>query len=56
MFANNMKNIYQHILQSKKDGKKLFSILIDPDKQNGEQLKIIIKKANSAQVDYFFVC
>ena len=55
MFANNMKNIYQHILQSKKDGKKLFSILIDPDKQNGEQLKIIIKKANSAQVDFFFV-
>jgi len=55
MFANNMKNIYQHILQSKKDGKKLFSILIDPDKQNGEQLKIIIQKANSSQVDFFFV-
>ena len=55
MFANNMKNIYQHILQSKREGKKLFSILIDPDKQNEEKLKSIIQKANNNKVDFFFV-
>ena len=55
MFANKMKDIYTHILQSKKEGKKLFAILIDPDKQNNEDLSSIINKANNNKVDFFFV-
>ena len=55
MFANKMKDIYTHILQSKKEGKKLFAILIDPDKQNNEGLSSIINIANNNKVDFFFV-
>ena len=43
---NKMKDIYKHILQSKKEGKKLL-ILIDPDKQNNVGLSSIINKADS---------
>ena len=50
-----MKEIYKHIIQSKKEGNKLFSILIDPDKQNEKTLKSIIQKANNNKVDFFFV-
>ena len=55
MFANKMNDIYTHILQSKKEGKKLFAILIDPDKQNNKSLSSIINKANNNNVDFFFV-
>ena len=55
MFANKMMDIYTHILQSKKEGKKLFAILIDPDKQNKDSLFAIINKANNNNVDFFFV-
>ena len=55
MFANKMMDIYTHILQSKKEGKKLFAILIDPDKQNKGSLFAIINKANNNNVDFFFV-
>ena len=48
-------NIYKEIKQSKKNGKKLFAILIDPDKQDTKDLLKIIKKCNSAKVDMFFV-
>tara|TARA_B100000900_G_C20532422_1_gene696894 strand:+ start:49 stop:786 length:738 start_codon:yes stop_codon:yes gene_type:complete len=48
-------NIYQHIQESRKAGKKLFAILIDPDKQSKEELKQILEKAKSAKVDLFFV-
>ena len=48
-------NIYQHIIKSKEKGQKLFAILIDPDKQNDNQLLNIIKKANNSLVDLFFV-
>ena len=48
-------NIYQHIQDSRKAGKKLFAILIDPDKQSKEELKQIVEKAKSAKVDLFFV-
>ena len=50
-----MIDIYTHILKSKKEGKKLFAILIDPDKQNNERLFSIINKANNNNVDFFFV-
>ena len=55
MFVNKIMSIYNHILGSKKQGKKLFAILIDPDKQKESELLQIIKKANSAKADYFFV-
>lgn len=48
-------SIYQHITSSKKNSSKLFAILIDPDKQDNNQLTEIIKKANDAKVDLFFV-
>ena len=50
-----MTNIYKHIIDCKKENKKLFSILIDPDKQTKESLLQIIEKAKSANVDLFFV-
>lgn len=48
-------NVYQHIQDSRKAGKKLFAILIDPDKQSKEELKQIVEKAKSAKADLFFV-
>ena len=48
-------NVYQHIKDCRNSSKKLFAILIDPDKQNKNALLNIIKKAKSAQVDLFFV-
>jgi phosphoglycerol geranylgeranyltransferase len=47
--------IYSQIIESEKKGRKLFSILIDPDKQTEESLLEIIKKSKSANVDLFFV-
>ena len=47
--------IYSQIIESKKKGRKLFSILIDPDKQTKESLLQIIDKSKSVNVDLFFV-
>ena len=57
MFANeklNM-NIYDNIEANKNSNKKSFALLIDPDKQDKQQLLYIIEKANNANTDYFFV-
>lgn len=48
-------NVYQYIQESRNAGKKLFAILIDPDKQNKEELKQIVEKAKSAKADLLFV-
>jgi len=48
-------SIYKNILARTTQGKKLFAILIDPDKQRNSDLFPTIQKANSANVDYFFV-
>lgn len=48
-------NIYHHILEYKKKDKKLFAILIDPDKETQESLLKIIEKAELAKVDFFFL-
>ncbi len=48
-------SIYDNILKSKKEGKKIFAILIDPDKQNNEELLETVDIANNSNVDYFFV-
>ena len=55
MFANESMNIYKKITANRKVNKKSFSLLIDPDKQNKNQLLSIIEKANDAKTDYFFV-
>ena len=47
--------IYNQIESKKKANKKLFALLIDPDKQNKNQLLSITKKAVNSNVDYFFV-
>lgn len=46
------KKNYQHILKSKKIGKKLFAVLIDPDKFESTD---VISKANRAGVDFIMV-
>ncbi len=45
------EKIYQHILESKKNNKKLFAVLIDPDKYKSD----IIEKINEAKVDIVLV-
>ena len=47
--------IYNQILENKKQGKKSFALLIDPDKQDKSELISVIKKAKQAKTDYFFV-
>ena len=48
-------DLYKSILVSKNQGKKLFAILIAPDKQKNSDLLLIIKNANKSKVNYFFV-
>ena len=57
MFANrnDIMNIYNHIAESKKEGKKLFALLVDPDKQDTNVLISTIEKAKLAHTDFFFV-
>ena len=46
---------YSNILNTKKKKKKLFSVLIDPDKQDKNSLLKIIQTAESSKVDFFFL-
>ena len=57
MFAIEKINmgIYKKILINKEKKQKSFALLIDPDKQDKKQLLNIIKKAENAKTDYFFV-
>ena len=45
------KRIYQQIVNAKRAKKKLFSVLIDPDKYNPE----VITEANRSKVDFLFI-
>ncbi|HPH38461.1 MAG TPA: geranylgeranylglyceryl/heptaprenylglyceryl phosphate synthase, partial [Sediminibacterium sp.] len=47
--------IYQQITQRKKQGKKSFAVLIDPDKVNANNIQELVKLSVDAHVDYFFV-
>lgn len=47
--------IYQYIKESTKEGKKLFALLIDPDKTYGNKLKETVLEAVVAKVDLFFI-
>ena len=48
-------NIYQSIAKNKAKGKKQFAILVDPDKLNVKDLEKLVKVAEKAKTDYFFV-
>lgn len=50
-----MKNIYQEILNSKLNAKKLLAILIDPDKILLESLDDLIVKINQSPATHIFV-
>ena len=47
--------IYSKILKYKKEKKKLFSVLIDPDKQSEKTLIDTIKHVNKAKVDLLLI-
>lgn len=49
------KNILQHIINSKKEGKKLLAILLDPDKLSIADLPKTVEKINTNTVDFIFV-
>ena len=46
------KDLYSFILSKKKDKKKLFAVLVDPDKFNANE---IIAKSIEAKVDFFLI-
>ena len=48
-------NIYNFITLNKQKGKKLFAVLIDPDKQSTNELVQVVEKAVAAKVDLIFV-
>lgn len=48
-------SIYSSILEKKRQGKKQFAVLIDPDKPDDEEIIKIAKSSAEAKVDYFFV-
>jgi putative glycerol-1-phosphate prenyltransferase len=48
-------NIYQQIENNRSNNKKMFAVLIDPDKQNQQELAQLINCANQSNVDFFFV-
>jgi putative glycerol-1-phosphate prenyltransferase len=47
--------IYNSLAEKKKQGKKSFAVLIDPDKVNTPTLDELIELSASAKVDYFLV-
>ena len=54
--TNIMNNtIYHKILKIKESGKKLFALLIDPDKSNRKQAAQLALKAQNCKVDLIFV-
>ena len=48
-------NVYLQLLESKKAGRPLFTVLIDPDKVDAKSLEHLIGLGLEAKVDYFFV-
>lgn len=50
-----MTNIYQEILQSKAENKKLLAILIDPDKVKMDSLSVLAEKINQSPATHIFI-
>ena len=48
-------NVYQSLLEKKRNGQKSFAILIDPDKITTASLTHLIDLALAAKADYFLV-
>lgn len=48
-------NIYNSLLEKKKNAQKSFTVLIDPDGVTSSSLEKLIERAVLANVDYFFV-
>ena len=48
-------NTYKHILDAKSTGKKMFAVLLDPDKTPLDNVDTIIQSCSDAQVDLIFV-
>ena len=48
-------NVYKHILDRLKQGRKLFAVLVDPQDCSEQHLSSLIKKAEEAHVDLFLV-
>jgi len=48
-------NIYNTILESKAKGKKLFAVLIDPDKYDTLAIEKVVDKCAASAVDFIFV-
>jgi len=49
------RSIYHHILERRKDHKKSFAVLIDPDKVVDGDISHLVSLATEAGVDFFFV-
>ena len=52
---NKGKSIYSKIQQNTQASKKMFGVLIDPDKQTNKELLKTITLCNNSSVDYFFL-
>ncbi|MCY7292633.1 MAG: geranylgeranylglyceryl/heptaprenylglyceryl phosphate synthase, partial [Ferruginibacter sp.] len=50
-----LNNIYQSLTDRKRQSKKSFAVLIDPDKVNDNSVEELIQLSLDAQVDYFLV-
>ncbi len=50
-----MKSIYTHILTSKRKGKKLLAVLLDPDKLELGDMEQSVDNINPKKVDFIFV-
>jgi putative glycerol-1-phosphate prenyltransferase len=50
-----LKGIYHSLAERKRQNKKSFAVLIDPDKVNDNDLEQLISLSLEAQVDYFLV-
>lgn len=49
------QDLYKQFIARKEQGKKSFTVLIDPDKVNAQSIEQITALAIDAKVDYFFV-
>jgi len=47
--------VYSHIIESKRKSKKLFAVLVDPDKVSAQQAEEIALQSGRAGVDFLFV-
>jgi phosphoglycerol geranylgeranyltransferase len=50
-----LNNIYQSLTDRKRQSKKSFAVLIDPDKVNDSSVEELVQLSLDAQVDYFLV-